>query len=434
MLDIYTYINRIPAVKDASMGKETMWLNEHMIPFDQASLEISLEQIKDAEDRLARFAPYIARVFPETGDGIIESPFREIPNMKKRLEQKYGIEISGHLYIKLDSELPVTGSVKARGGIYEVLKHAETLAMKQGMLKETDDYSILAEPEFQSLFRQYKVQVGSTGNLGLSIGIMSAQLGFQVIVHMSRDAKQWKKDLLRQKGVTVIEYADDYCGAVARGREESDKDPASYFVDDEKSTDLFLGYTVAGHRLQKQLEDNGIIVDDSHPMFVTVPCGIGGAPGGVSYGLKHIFKDNVHCFFAEPTEACCMLLGLATGLNDQVCVQDFGIGGKTDADGLAVTRPSSLVCRVIAPLISGNATITDERLYDLMRDLYETEGIFIEPSSCACFATLLQNKKMKQYEAEHGVVSAMTNAVQVVWATGGSLVPEKEKEAYLNHH
>ncbi len=417
-----------PIVEEMAAYREVFWENAGAAAKSVCDKTVDID---DADARLHRFAPFIKNIFPEVADGIIESELREIIRMKEAVNDKaeaMGIsqaDVKGRLFLKCDSHLPVSGSIKARGGIYEVLKLAEKIASEKGMLKETDDYSILAGEEFRRMFSQYKVAVGSTGNLGLSIGIISAAIGFQVTVHMSADARQWKKDMLRSKGVIVVEYPDDYEAAVAQGRREADADPMCHFVDDENSMDLFEGYSAAGKRLKKQLDDLGINIDAKHRLYVYLPCGVGGAPGGVTYGIKEYFGENAYCFFAEPTHAPCMTLGLATGLKNGIAVGDIGIDGKTEADGLAVGRASGLVSDFMETMLSGCFTVDDSRLYPYVTLLKDTENVFIEPSACAAFEGL-------HYTEGGGRTFPAPDeySVHIVWATGGDMVPEDEKEAY----
>ncbi|PGB82507.1 D-serine ammonia-lyase [Bacillus wiedmannii] len=423
-----------PLLNKLIKTEEVFWVNPNMEKYETAIKDspLSEENVKDAEERLKRFAPYIARVFPETKEtgGIIESPLVKIPLMKQALEKNYEQPILGELLLKCDSHLPISGSIKARGGIYEVLKHAEQLALQHGMLTEEDDYSILDSDTCREFFAKYSIAVGSTGNLGLSIGIMSAKLGFNVTVHMSADAKEWKKDLLRSKGVNVIEYEADYSKAVEEGRQQADADPSCYFVDDENSHDLFLGYAVAASRLQKQLKELEIVVDEEHPLFVYLPCGVGGGPGGVAFGLKLLYKDNVHCFFAEPTHSPCMLLGLMTGLHDKIAVQDIGIDNVTDADGLAVGRPSGFVGKTMEPFLSGNYTVSDEELYRLLKELADTENIYLEPSALAGMIGSVKVCTEDEYLQKQQLTEKMKKGTHIVWGTGGSMVPEDVMNGY----
>ncbi|MGC5328038.1 D-serine ammonia-lyase [Brevibacillus sp. SYSU BS000544] len=429
------WIAEYPLLEDMVTTKSVFWSN----PAYGIRKKFSLgeEDVKDAEDRLLRFAPYLSKVFPETSvtNGIIESPIVPIPKMQRFLENRYNQEIPGRLLMKCDSHLPISGSVKARGGIYEVLKHAEDLAFAHNMLTVVDSYEILDSEKFRDFFSQFSIAVGSTGNLGLSIGIMSARMGFQVTVHMSADAKQWKKDLLRKKGVTVIEYTSDYSKAVEEGRKQAEADPNCYFIDDENSKHLFLGYAVAAKRLKKQLDALGIIVDQDHPLFVYLPCGVGGGPGGITFGLKVVYKDHVHPFFAEPTHSPCMLLGLVTGLHDQVCVQDFGIDNKTEADGLAVGRPSRFVGKTVESLISGIYTVEDDLLFVLLQALADSENINLEPSALAGMpgpVKLVGSEEGKQFIATNHLGSKLSQSTHIIWATGGNMVPSEIMKEYYH--
>ncbi|MEF1166856.1 D-serine ammonia-lyase [Vibrio campbellii] len=434
--NVNALVAEFPLVERLIGLEEVVWFNPNITTLEGGLPYVGLgaANIKDASERLKRFAPYLMKAFPETAasDGIIESNVVEIDKMKSCLEAQYGTQILGRLMLKKDSHLPISGSIKARGGIYEVLTHAEKLVIEAGLLSESDDYSKLFSEEFRQFFQQYSIAVGSTGNLGMSIGIMSAKLGFSVSVHMSADAREWKKNKLRSHGVNVVEYEQDYGVAVEQGRKEAEKDPTCFFIDDENSQTLFLGYSVAGERLKQQFDDMGIIVDAEHPLFVYLPCGVGGGPGGVAFGLKMAFGDHVHCIFAEPTHSPCMLLGVHTGLHDDIAVQDLGIDNITAADGLAVGRASGFVGRAMERLLDGYYTMTDERMYHHLGELSEQEDIRLEPSALAGMMGAVHVSQDQVYQARMQFSEdKMKNAIHLVWATGGGMVPEAEMSAYL---
>lgn len=434
--DMTTLIAQFPLLKDLIALKETAWFNPATTTLAEGLPYVGLsdEDVRDARARLERFAPYLAQAFPETAatGGIIESELVAIPAMKARLEQEFAQPVAGELLLKKDSHLPISGSIKARGGIYEVLTHAEKLALEAGLLTTADDYSRLLTPEFKQFFSQYSIAVGSTGNLGMSIGIMSARIGFKVTVHMSADARAWKKAKLRSHGVTVVEYDQDYGVAVEQGRKAAESDPNCFFIDDENSRTLFLGYAVAGERLKAQFAQQGRLVDADHPLFVYLPCGVGGGPGGVAFGLKLAFGDHVRCFFAEPTHSPCMLLGVYTGLHDAISVQDLGIDNLTAADGLAVGRASGFVGRAMERLLDGLYTLDDQTMYDMLGWLAQAENIRLEPSALAGMAGPQHVCASAAYQKMHGFSpEQMQNATHLVWATGGGMVPEEEMAQYL---
>lgn len=422
-------IQSAPILQDIINTKPVSWLNPDLqLMKDVPSFRIGINDMLEAEQLWRRYASFFAKAFPETAktNGILESPLREISNMKSILNSD-DIEIQGRLFLKCDNELPISGSIKARGGFFEIMKYAEALAIEAGMLTKEDDYSILLSPKFREFFSKYSIGVGSTGNLGLSIGIISAKLGFKVNVYVSADAKQWKKDLLREKGATVVEFAGDFSEAISAGRKTTEADLNAYFVDDEDSQDLFLGYSVGARRIAEQLKTQNITVDANHPLFVYSPCGVGGSPGGTAFGLKQIYGDNVHCFFVEPTHCPAVLTGLVTGEMSSISVQDIGLDNKTEADGLAVGRPSHFATEISKHLISGIFTIEDQHLFTLLSQLQDSENIFLEPSATA---GLIGPQLMQKsgYAEKHQL--NLKNATHIAWATGGMLVPQQQRDLF----
>jgi len=411
-----------------------LWLNPQAACPSGPALEalrrehgLGLQDIVAADELLRRWGPALRRLFPDLHDpdGIIESALLPLADAAPATQAR----VAGRCFIKADHDLPVAGSIKARGGIFEVLHHAESLAIQAGLYGPGRDPLALLQPRAREFFAGHAVAVGSTGNLGLSIGVMASALGFRAAVHMSSDAKDWKKQRLRSRGVTVVEHRGDYALAVAAGREQARQDPATYFVDDENSRHLFLGYAVAALRLRGQLDAAGIAVDAANPLFVYLPCGVGGAPGGITFGLKHVFGDAVHGFFAEPTASPAMLVRALSGDRPR-SVYDVGLDNVTEADGLAVGEASELVYRLTHQLFAGIYTVADDDLFRALYRLRAQTGLQIEPSAAAAFAGLrfFEGGAGQRYLAR--ATAGNGQASHLFWTTGGSFVPQDEYDRF----
>jgi len=409
-----------------------LWLNPALSPVAEvgAPLPLGLEDIRTADALLRRWAPALTEWFPEllATQGVIESPLVRLSDPPAVLRTK----MPGNVWIKQDHALPVAGSIKARGGIFEVLTIAEDIMAKEGQAWTTPLAPL--QPALRRRFADYTVSVGSTGNLGLAIGMMGSALGMNCVVHMSRDAKDWKKRRLRDRGVIVIEHDGDFAAAVAAGRSAARQEQRHYFVDDERSRSLFLGYATAALRLREQLAEAGIVVDPGHPLFVYLPCGVGGAPGGIAFGLKQVFGDAVHGFFAEPCASASMLARFMTGV-PEISVHDVGLDNVTEADGLAVGRASEFAYAMVRELVSGIFTVRDDDMFRYLYRLRTTQGIAIEPSAAAGFAgpaMLWDTAEGRRYLDERNLRPVLAQATHLLWTTGGALVPAGEYQRFFD--
>ncbi len=427
-------------------NKESVfWLKSGLVDKkDMISAEITPGDVKNTQQEWQLLARPLGELFSElkkTG-GIIDSPLKLADELQTVFAKKHDFPTSAKVLLKEDNLLPVAGSIKARGGIFAVCKLAIGLAEEEGILLG-NNYAKLTAREVRQFFSDYSLEVASTGNLGLSVGLTGRALGFQVKVHMSRDARNWKKELLRKEGAKVIEYEGDYGEAISTSRELANQQEKSIFIDDENSPLLFLGYSTAAFYLAQQLK--GIEKDFSNssaPIFVYLPCGVGGAPGGIAYGLKYIFGRRVFPIIVEPvtcpavTEA--LIAEYCQGEEEKNELLARIKKGKSDhdtlADGLAVRKPSKLVLNNAGNLFAGAMTIAEKDILSSLKLLADISNVRVEPSAAA---GVLGPIRLKQYlnkipgsKMIDSFARNLVDSYHIIWLTGGKLLPEKEWQQY----
>ena len=390
------------------------WLRRSVAGADSISEVVTALDVAAAAQRFARFEPILARLFPDDGwNGRICSALLDFPADAE----------AGRWLVKGDHALPMTGSIKARGGVHEVLCIVEHVAQKSGLAID-----LLTTEAARRIFAHHTVVVASTGNLGFSIGVVARAFGFAAEIHMSADAKKWKKDRLLELGASLVEHDCDYSETIARARQAASVRADAFFIDDETSKDLLAGYAVAADEVAEQIEQRGLRIGPDRPLVVYLPCGVGGAPGGITHGLKRNFGANVVVVFVEPTASPCMMVALASGSALAPSVYEFGCDNDTVADGLAVPRASDLVLSAVGNAIDAVVAVPDAAMVRWVRQAWSTAGLRLEPSAAAAFAA---------HETFMGAATGqpgwpgLENAVHLFWATGGSKIPDPEFIALL---
>ena len=81
-------------------------------------------------------------------------------------------------------------------------------------------------------------------------------------------------------------------------------------------------------------------------------------------------------------------------------------------------------------LLDACYTIDDAKLYPFLTQLADREKIYIEPSSCATFTGPSLAASSAEYIEKFGLEGKMKNSSHIIWATGGSMVPDGEMKLY----
>ena len=128
----------------------------------------------------------------------------------------------------------------------------------------------------------------------------------------------------------------------------------------------------------------------------------------------------------------CIRDSVATGLHDEISVQEIGIDNITAADGLAVGRASGFVGRAMQRLLDGFYTLEDETMYLLLGMLNQSEHLKLEPSALAgMLGPIIVNQRQDYAALHHFTEQQLQNANHIVWGTGGGMVPAEEMDKYL---
>ncbi|KAM7366988.1 hypothetical protein PAMP_014918 [Pampus punctatissimus] len=230
----------------------------------------------------------------------------------------------------------------------------------------------------------------SAGNYGKSFAYASKHYGSKGKVVMPETAPLSRSILIQSFGVDVERVPTTCLMNVVNRCIQMDNMTLLHSYDD---LDLITGHASLGMEVLEMMPE---------PDVVVVCCGGGGLLAGVAAAIKLSGCDKTRIYGVEPEGACTMYKSF-------IEKKPVGMDTKSIASGLAPPfagsvdfsddlLPSPLRCirgalpyELCQRYVEGIVLVSDEEIKVAVSSLYRS-GLVVEPSGCAAFAAIVNNK------------------------------------------
>ncbi|KAM7378059.1 hypothetical protein PAMA_013115 [Pampus argenteus] len=212
----------------------------------------------------------------------------------------------------------------------------------------------------------------SAGNYGKSFAYASKHYGSKGKVVMPETAPLSRSILIQSFGVDVERVPTTCLMNVVNQCIQVDNMTLLHSYDD---LDLIAGHASLGMEVLEMMPE---------PDVVVVCCGGGGLLAGVAAAIKLSGCDKTRIYGVEPEGACTMYKSF-------IEKKPVGMDTKSIASGLAPPFAGALPYELCQRYVEGIVLVSDEEIKAAVSSLYGS-GLVVEPSGCAAFAAIVNNK------------------------------------------
>ncbi len=281
-------------------------------------------------------------------------------------------------------------------------KYNATIYLKREDLQEVRSFKIRgAYNKISSLTEEERargVVCASAGNHAQGFAWSCAALKIKGAVFMPAISPNQKVDRVKHFGdgyVDVILTGNTFDDAYAAAR-EYEQEKGAVFVHPFNDEMVIAGQGTVGKEIYEKLEGN---------IDMVIAClGGGGLISGVVSYIKEV-KPSIQVFGAEPAGAAEMTAALKAG--KVVTLETI----DTFVDGAAIKTAGDITYEICKELVDGIKVIPEGKVCSEMIDLYQNEGIVVEPAGALAVSALDQMAEEIKGKAVVCIISGGNNDI-----------------------